>query len=121
MIRRSKRYPVPEPTTRQENESWAHNLMLMLMLTLNDEQTVALKRALARRSGQRFYGNGGTIHSTGHLDVETRGGKVVAVWFRCQMLPFNQVEVDGDRAVAMVRAIDLPSISGVEVSDRRAA
>jgi hypothetical protein len=49
----------------------------------------------------RYYGDGGTIHGTQHLHVETFRGTVVAVWFRCHPLPFEQVEVDGERATDM--------------------
>jgi hypothetical protein len=38
-----------------------------------------------------FYGGDGTIHQTGHVDVQlNKDGDVVAVWFRCRMLPFEQ-------------------------------
>lgn len=52
----------------------------------------------------RFYGDGTTIHSTGHVDIETYNGEVVAVWFRCQTLRFNHVEVDENRATEMKKA-----------------
>lgn len=66
----------------------------------------------------RFYGDGGTIHHTGHLDVETRNGEVVSVWFRCQMLPFKQTEVDEHRAGEMkFKSGPLPNLTGVEVVD----
>lgn len=77
-----------------------------------------LKQELAQPS--RYYGDGGTIHGTNHLHVETRHGKVVAVWFRCQQLPFEQVEVDESRAAtsqAINRSGELPAITGVEVLD----
>jgi hypothetical protein len=35
------------------------------------------------------------------VDVETDNGRVVAVWFRCQLLPFRQAEVDVHRAADM--------------------
>jgi hypothetical protein len=67
----------------------------------------------------RYYGDGGTIHSTGYLDVETHKGTVCAVWFRCQMLPFKQFEVDGERAGSMEDEIPgLPILTGVEVYDQ---
>lgn len=53
------------------------------------------------KKGTRFYGGEGTIHGTQHLHVETFRGTVVAVWFRCQPLPFEQCEVDGPRATDM--------------------
>lgn len=65
----------------------------------------------------RYYGDGGTIHGTRHLHVETRNGKVVAVWFRCQVLPFQQVEVSQSRAREMGSMAHLPEITGVEVRD----
>ncbi len=66
----------------------------------------------------RFYGDGTTIHHTGHLDVETHEGKVVAVWFRCQVLPFKQVEVDAVRATMSASDPDhLPAIAGLELVD----
>ena len=77
-----------------------------------------LKQRLARPG--RYYGDGGTIHHSGWLDVETFRGTVVAVWFRCQPLPFNQTEVDGDRATEMEHMAQLRRESflvGVEVMD----
>lgn len=79
-----------------------------------------LKQVAAGES--RYYGDGGTIHQTGHLDVETHHGTVVAVWFRCQQLPFQQTEVDGERATEMetlshgeVREI---RVTGIELRQR---
>jgi len=76
-----------------------------------------LHQAIAGDS--RYYGDGGTIHHTGRLDVETFKGKVVDVWFRCQVLPFHQVEVTPDRAAEMTRAMErgAPAMTGVEVRD----
>jgi hypothetical protein len=49
------------------------------------------QRAAAER-GNSFYGDGGTIHGTGHLAVITDiEGNVLAVEFRCLRLPFKQV------------------------------
>lgn len=49
-----------------------------------------------------IYGHNRTIHGTEHLDVEVdQHGKVVAVWFRCMALPFEQVKASEDRAVEM--------------------
>lgn len=76
------------------------------------------KQRLAAPS--RYYGDGGTIHHTGHLDVEVRDGQVVSVWFRCQPLPFKQTDVGESRGREMesmyaeVRDIQL---TGVEVLD----
>lgn len=82
-----------------------------------------------KRTGTRYYGDGGTIHSTGHLDIETFHGTVVAVWFRCQPLPFEQHEVDGPRAIDMesmygnpkegkpAGALERIELHGVEVRD----
>lgn len=80
----------------------------------------ARKQELAAPS--RYYGDGGTIHSTGYLDVETYCGEVVAVWFRCQMLPFAATEVAASRAEDMTAAYDdgfIPALTGVEVLDQR--
>lgn len=53
-------------------------------------------------TGLRYYGGDGTIHRTGQLDVEVDAwGNVVAVWFRCQPLPFKQVRVAEPRAAEM--------------------
>jgi hypothetical protein len=75
------------------------------------------KQRLAGSS--RFYGDGGTIHSSGYLDVETREGMVVAVWFRCQVLPFKQTAIDEHRATEMARMrrnSPAPVLTGVEVT-----
>ena len=55
---------------------------------------------------KRFhYGDHGTIHHTEHLHVETdKKGRVVSVWFRCLQLPFEQVQVNTERADDMTRA-----------------
>lgn len=76
------------------------------------------RQAEFARTGTQYYGDGGTIHQNSSLDVETHNGKVVAVWFRCLALPFEQVEVEPERAKTMVgmyasrRAVEL---RGVEV------
>jgi hypothetical protein len=49
-----------------------------------------------------IYGHDKTIHGTEHLDVEVdKHGQVVAVWFRCMALPFEQRAANEDRAVEM--------------------
>ena len=78
----------------------------------------AAKQKLAAPA--RYYGNGGTIHASTDLDVETHHGTVVAVWFRCQPLPFRQHEVDAQRATDMERMSHdtaMPKLTGVEVLD----
>jgi hypothetical protein len=60
------------------------------------------KRPLAKE--ELRYGDDGTIHRTGHLDVEVDNyGKVVAVWFRCMPLPFEQSHAEPHRALDMNR------------------
>jgi hypothetical protein len=73
-----------------------------------------------RRTGTRYYGDGGTIHSTGLLNIEIFNGEVVGVWFRCQHLPFDQTEVDDYRATELSRlyANGAPPLHGVEVENR---
>jgi len=51
----------------------------------------------------RLYGHDGTIHRTEYVNVETYNGKVVAVWFRCQALPFDQSETGINRANEMIK------------------
>jgi len=69
----------------------------------------------------RIYGRGGTIHATGHVDVEVdAGGQVVAVWFRCQPLPFRQAPADGARARTMrdsYAELAPPRLAAVELID----
>lgn len=72
------------------------------------------------RTGTRYYGNGGTIHSSGVLDVEVHEGKVVAVWFRCQPLPFRQADAHPARAADMRRMyadVNRTLLCGVEIKD----
>jgi len=69
----------------------------------------------------RYYGDGGTIHHTGYVDVDVdRNGHVVSVWFRCQLLPFRQTDVDDHRALEMYSAYKHfnSELSGVEIIDR---
>jgi hypothetical protein len=73
-----------------------------------------LKQSLARADGRRYYGDGGTIHGTTHLDVCTdEDGNVLQVWFRCQLLPFK-VHRSTDRT--RENPLDI-KITGVEVAD----
>jgi hypothetical protein len=44
-------------------------------------------------------------------------GKVVAVWFRCQMLPFEQVTVGERRAREMTRAEVDVKLTGVVLAE----
>jgi hypothetical protein len=68
-----------------------------------------------------FYGDGGTIHGTTHLDVEVDvDGAVVAVWYRCRQLPFVQVLVNNQRAEEMRGVCEegaLPKLTGVHLLD----
>lgn len=78
------------------------------------------KQELAAPS--RYYGDGGTIHGSGELDVEVRNGRVVSVWFRCQLLPFKQYDVEQHRAAEMQRAYaggPPCQLTGVEVLDNQ--
>ena len=71
------------------------------------------KVAAAHSTGARYYGGAGTIHGTNHLDVMVEDGVVKAVWFRCQLLPFEQHQArewDGE-------VTELPKLTGVEVED----
>lgn len=73
-----------------------------------------------KKSRTRRYGGQGTIHQTGHLDVEIWNGRIVAVWFRCQALPFRQANVDQRRAnemLGMYGTHHMPKLVGVEVAD----
>jgi len=55
----------------------------------------ALHELRPKEGTGRYYGGWGTIHGTDKLDVEVEDGEVVAVWFRCQMLPFTQHDAKG--------------------------
>ena len=69
----------------------------------------------------RFYGDGGTVHDTGYLDIESIDGVVVAVWFRCQQLPFQQFWISEYRANELgvgAQTADLPQITGIELKDK---
>lgn len=54
------------------------------------------------RTNMREYGHSSTIRTNNYLDIEVDiDGKVVAVWFRCQPLPFKQVSAENARAEDM--------------------
>lgn len=64
--------------------------------------------------GEFRYGDDQTIHRTGHLDVEVdASGRVVAVWFRCSLVPFEQHDVGPDRAQEMLRVNALPAVKAI--------
>lgn len=86
---------------------------------MTDDVRWAWKQALAEPG--RYYGDGGTVHHSGYVDVEVDDdGQVVAVWFRCQHLPFRQSRADQRRANDMrnlYAAEGVPTLTGVEVHD----
>lgn len=50
-----------------------------------------IKTLFSKPEKENFYGGDGTWHQTGHVDVQlNKKGEVVAVWFRCRMLPFRE-------------------------------
>lgn len=71
----------------------------------------------AAHAPDRFYGTGGTLHPTEHLDVELCDGVIVGVWFRCQQLPFRATAVERDQVPVHFRADQLPKLTGVVVRD----
>lgn len=74
-------------------------------------RTFAAKQELAKPG--RYYGDGGTIHGTNHVDVcVDELGHVVQVWFRCQMLPFR-ASYNSGREYHQPKAL----LTGVEIRD----
>jgi hypothetical protein len=74
-------------------------------------------------TGLRYYGSDMTIHQTTGVDVEVdKDGKVVAVWFRCQPLPFKQADASDRRADEMRQMYsgrsDAPSIEAVVLREK---
>jgi hypothetical protein len=68
----------------------------------------------------KFYGDGGTIHHSGTIDIDVdANGHVVEVWFRCRNLPFRVSFLDerGSREPTGYGSTDeyLPYITGVEL------
>jgi hypothetical protein len=66
------------------------------MAALSPDDVFRLKHSLAEADGNHYYGDGGTIHGTGYLDIEIdpATGEVTAVWFRCLNLPFRTFSRD---------------------------
>lgn len=84
--------------------------------TLKQRLRWRLKQAAAGES--RYYGDGGTVHQTGHFHVETHRGTVVAVWFRCRQLPFEQVEVSETRVTSVTATTPVGlRVTGVELRE----
>jgi hypothetical protein len=56
------------------------------------------------------YGDNGTIHGSTEVNVELdEYGQVVAVWYRCMMLPFTQRVCSPNRAHDMRSAYEQPA------------
>jgi hypothetical protein len=71
-----------------------------------------------RRERTVVYGGSAAIHSSMHVDVETdEQGRVLAVWFRCMQLPFEQKTAQPDRQLELKQAPSaLPRIISIEVA-----
>lgn len=70
---------------------------------------------------ERFYGGSDTYHDSDFIDVETDDdGRVTAVWFRCQPLPFRQDNWGRGRSAEMremYRTTNIPRVIGVTLED----
>lgn len=86
-----------------------------MILKLRDRLNWWAKQRAAGRS--RYYGDGGTIHATGTVDIEIFEGRVVSVWYRCQLLPFTERWVDEGRAAEMAGASANVEITALHVKD----
>jgi hypothetical protein len=73
-------------------------------------------------TGLRYYGSDMTIHDNESLDVEVdEHGQVVAVWFRCQPLPFVQSRAGKERSSSMRDMYlngDVPWVDAVVLRDQ---
>ncbi len=81
---------------------------------MTPEDIFRLKCSLADCDGNHYYGDGGTIHGHGRLDVEIDPGtgEVTSVWFRCLNLPFRVFS-----RPAPVRSNPDIEIRGIEYKD----
>lgn len=101
---------------RQALADYAARRTLQMAAERGVDEVFAGKQALAHPG--RYYGDGGTVHTSTGLDVETDAtGRVVSVWFRCQRLPFKQHNVADARAIEMDSAPVSVRLTGVEVHD----
>jgi len=67
----------------------------------------------------RTYGHDETWHNTKFLAVEiNEEGIVVAVWFRCTMLPFTQTTVSQNRSKLMLSVKQFPELHAVILKDK---
>lgn len=73
-----------------------------------------------------IYGHDKTIHSTKEVNIEIGpDGRVVSVWFRCLLLPFDVTNVNAARADEMEKAYQknppraVIAIEVEEASERR--
>ncbi len=67
------------------------------------------------------YGDDRTYHPSGEVNVEIGpGGHVVAVWFRCRMLPWTESRVDACRRADLRQADrdDLPPIKAIVFEEK---
>jgi hypothetical protein len=75
----------------------------------------ALHEVRPKEGTGRYYGGWGTIHGTDSLDIVVNEfGSVVAVWFRCQQLPFRQSSSQKDAIYVMPNI----GIIGIEIEDK---
>ncbi len=54
------------------------------------DELYGLRQAIATTHDGFFYGDLGTVHGTGEVNIQqNKDGRVINVWFRCQVLPFT--------------------------------
>jgi hypothetical protein len=63
-----------------------------------------------------------TIHGSHEVNVELdSNGRVVAVWFRCMILPFDETVIDDERAEDMRRTYKMgrhPSVDAIIFNEK---
>lgn len=89
---------------------WARNLRLSMFSS--DARRWRLKQKAAQPG--HYYGDGGTIHASGTIDIQMHKGKVQMVWFRCLHLPFTVSELDKNDSGNGAGSNDKISITGIE-------
>ena len=100
---------------RDKDHESAKKKAQKIVRKLSEQERWALKQELAEPSF--YYGNGGTIHGTNHLDIVTNAiGTVTEVWFRCTQLPFQQTKKLGPFERETIEMIEgLSKITGIEI------
>lgn len=103
--RLTQAHPAAQAGLQATAEAEGRDPKMKAIILAPDDHPEAQEALLAATEAEIRYGDEGTIHRTGEVNVERgQDGTVVAVWFRCRTLPFSDSRISEPREATLREA-----------------